>query len=194
MSLDLYSGALGKYYQRAFETPQQRLAREQGWNHSVVYSGEEPDWLNAENVNQVIGDFKTRVFEKIGEASSSITNWDESEEDYHAEQLFHECHAALLILTAYTYRPELVRPKDLPENHESDIAIAEASDKDYYLGPLAILECHLFLPDNSDQIFAINDPMGWGVIVTTTSALRYALNYLKEKVWDDDVMPDIWYD
>lgn len=193
MSLDLYAGSLGKYYQRDFETPQQRLGREQGWDTSVIYAGDEPEWLTAENVKQVIEAFKGQIFDSMGEVSPTIHQWNEQSDKYLTEQIFHECHAAILLLTAYTYRTELERPKKLPVNIDEDIAISQASDKDYYIGPLAILECHLFLPDASERIFASDDPMGWQVVITTTSALRYALDYLEEKVWQKNTEPETWY-
>jgi len=193
MSLDLYAGPLGKYYQRDFETPQQRLGREQGWETSIVYAGEEPEWLTPDNVRQVIEAFKSQIFEAMGEVAPEISNWNENTDQYITEQIFHECHAALQLITAYTYRSELSRPKRLPENLDADPAFSEASDKDYYIGPLAILESHLFLPDTSKRIFASEDPMGWQVVITTTSALRHALEYLADKIWQGRVMPDEWF-
>lgn len=193
MSLDLYAGPLGKYYQRDFETPQQRLGREQGWETSIVYAGEEPEWLTPDNVVQVIGVFKDQVFETMGDAAPNIHNWNESTDEYLTEQVFHECHAALLLITAYTYRSELSRPDKLPDDIDANIAMSEASEKDYYIGPLAILESQLFLPDDSDRIFALKDPMGWQVVITTTSALKYALEYLAQNVWQGETQPDFWY-
>lgn len=194
MSLDLYAGSLGRYYQRDFETPQQRYGRENNLETSIVYSGDTPNWLTPNNTEKSIDVFKDELFRSMGETCRDIRQWDESSREYKTEQLFAECHAALLLVTAYTYRSDLTRPKKLIGDVQSDVAIDEASERKYYMGPLAIFECHLFLPSKENGIAILNDPMGWQIAVTTTSALRDALEYVAEYVWGNAVFPQKWFE
>lgn len=190
MSLDLYAGPLARYYSRDWETPQQRFAREQGMAYEVAYVGEPPTWLTREEAVAKVEEFRATVAAKVGE---KVAGWSEEHPSYLAHQLHAKARDALLLVAAYNHRKDLDRPKTAPPALAADPAYAEASQRGYYLGPMAILEAHIFLPSDENKIFLVRDPMGREQVVTTTSNLRYALETLASEAWASHVEPSAWF-
>lgn len=189
MSLDLYCGSLSKYYSRQFETPQARVAREKGLEYRLVYEGEPVDWPDSDDAGRRVDDFQSRIQEK----NAAVTSWEDDNPNYFAEQLFDYSLNGLLLACAYHYRPELTRPASSLNGLSGDPAYDEAVDREYYFGPLAISEAHLYVPADVDALLMCKDPMGWDIVVTTTSNLRYALDWSRKNIWNGETDVDLWF-
>tara|TARA_R110000744_G_scaffold351533_1_gene457370 strand:- start:1169 stop:1945 length:777 start_codon:yes stop_codon:yes gene_type:complete len=192
VSLDLYCGSLSKFYSRDFETPQAKFARENGFEYQLVYEGEPIDWFNPVEARDKADAFIEKLTSRLGEKENTC-RWDDKRTEYAVEQLHVRSLSALLLTAAYLYRSDLQRPEHVPEGFESDPAYEESSDREYYIGPLAILESHIFLPCDADSLFWDENPLGFDKFVTTTGNLRYALNWLADKRWNGNVEADKWF-
>src|SRR5262249_6549520 len=80
---------------------------------------------------------------------------------------------------------ELSRPLVLPDL-ESDPAYVEASEKDYYMGPMAVFECQMFLPGKANFLIVAEDPLGRRRFMTSVGVLRAMLESLNEQLWQAD--------
>ena len=193
MSLDLYCGSFAKFYSRDFETPQFRFCRENNIEYKLVIEGEPINWFTPDNARGRSAAFIEKLNSKLAVKGRAPSAWDDTKQDYLVEQLFERSLNSLILTAAYLYRPELACPEHLPSDLETDQAYSESTTQKYYIGPMAILESHIFLPSKADTLFLDESPIGFDVSVTTTANLKFALKRLAEGRWQGNVDADSWF-
>jgi hypothetical protein len=188
MGVDLYAGPLQRYYTRRWETPAQIHARESGLALQIVHAGGvDPLSLSDDDAVARVRVFREALQPKL---ELDLAHWpDTFEIPYRAVQLTHQGLAALLLWAALQHRPDLERPRKLPKDVWGTEAVQEASDRGYYMGPMAIVEAHMIVPGDAPRITAQSDPIGRDLIVVTTRALDDAITALAPSlgVTDDNV-------
>lgn len=190
MSLDLYAGPLWRFYTRDFETPQQRMAREQGLEHRFIYDGEPIPWPDIATCKASLSGLQADIGANLNIAPADC--WNEDCETYHTEQLLDDARAALALVSAYMYRPELRRPDRMPDDIETDPAYSEAPEKGYLVGLIASFEATLWLPCLSEELVFVTDPMEWRFLTTGLTRLESGLATLKREIWNGKTDVDAW--
>lgn len=193
MSLDLYCGSFAKFYSRDFETPQFRFCRENNMEYRLVIEGEPIDWFTPENAEERAEAFIRQLNTKLKDSNHPACEWDDSQQPYLTEQLFERSLNSLILVAAYSHRPDLRCPEHLPDDLEADQAYSESTLQKYYIGPMAILESHVFLPSTADALFFSESPIGFDISVTTTANLKFALKRLAEGRWKNSIDPESWF-
>ena len=177
MGVDLYCGSLERYFSGKWETPAARFAREQNIGFQTVYSGAGPRWLNASDVAHECASFRHRVEANAGALKEWLTGIDAP---YEVWQITAHGISSLVLCAACAHRPEFERPKKLVRNIETHPAVSEADAQNYYLGPMAIFESHMIVPGLEARICADRDPIDRDLIITTTAALTFALDAMRD--------------
>ena len=175
MGVDLFAGTLQRYYTRRWETPGAAAARARGQDYRMAYArGGDPLPMDRHAARAEIRDFAKRLQPKLQLSDGPF--WNESIElPYKTLQLTYEGLGALLLWTAHLYRPDLARPRLLPNDPWRAPAVAEAAKGGYYAGPMAVFEVHMVVPGATERISAEVDPLGRDVSVTTSTVLRQAI-------------------
>jgi len=174
MGVDLYAGPLQRYYTRRWETPAQTHAREAGLALKIIHAGGvDPLSLSDSEAAARVRVFRDKLEPKL---DLEPTLWrDGQSTPYCAVQLTQEGLAALVLWAAIQHRPDLERPRKLPRDVWETEAVQEASDRGYYIGPMATVEAHMIVPGNVPRITAERDPIGRDLIIVTTRALDDAI-------------------
>jgi len=192
--LDVYAGPLGKYYKHDYLSTQAQMAEEMGFEFKTVYPDGEPNWLTDKNAAKKIKAFRKAIEKQTKDTSPDMASWSEEGDDYFIEQLNWDCLAALIHVTSYTIRQDLERPKDFSGDYEDYPAYAESDEKNYYFGPLAILESDMFLPSKGEAFILAETPLKGEIIVTSTSNLKRTLQFLEKNLWHGAAKPEEWYE
>jgi len=192
--LDVYSGPLSKFYKNDYLSTQALAAQEIGAEFSTFYPDDEPEWLTDKNAARKIDAFKKKIrtHNKLGVID--LSSWNEKFDEHFIEQLTWDGLSALIHVTAYAIRNDLDRPLEFSGDYQDYEAYLEASDKGYYLGPIAILEADVFLPSDSKTMFIEDNPLKEEVLVTSTANLRMTLEYINRRVWGGKADPDLWFE
>lgn len=195
MGLDLYAGPLWRLYAGDIERPSQRLGKEIGLKVDVAYApGAGP--LSKEKAHQAVADLRPlidRQAEKMWGSTRDISNWNEDYEGYFSEQLRTEGIQSIVLMAAYDHRRDLTRPTRLPTSIDSDPAVSEAWERNYYVGPMAVLEAQLTLPSSENFLTAVEEASGSRSYVTSTSNLAMVLEQLRVSIWNNQVDVDAWF-
>lgn len=180
--IDLYAGPLQRYYTRRWETSAEVACREMGMSFQTIFKdGQDLLSLSDDDAQAEIRAFERRLEPKLHLDSDPA--WHESfSTPYDTLQLTHDGFGALVLWTAYLHRDDLQRPLHLPEDPWSDVAVSEADERGYYMGPLAILESHMMVPGQQPRITSEEDPAARKLVITTTSALGEALDFVSESL------------
>ncbi|MDJ0946310.1 MAG: hypothetical protein QNJ30_22900 [Kiloniellales bacterium] len=178
MAIDLYTGPLQRYFTRRWETPGEVAAREAGMKYKMVFpDGVDPLSLDDRTAIAEVRDFAERLKPDLHLVESPC--WQESfDSPYLSVQLTPDGLKALIIWAAFQHRGDLERPKALPEDHYQVAAVAEASDKGYYMGAMSTLEAHMIVPGPESAIVMAEDPIGRELFVTTSAALDQTIEFL----------------
>lgn len=192
--LDVYAGPLGKFYKNEYLSTQAQTAKELGIEFNTVYPDGEPEWLTDKNVDRKIRAFRVSVSKQTKDSSPDMASWNEETNDYLIEQLNWDSLAALIHVSAYVFRPDLERPKDFSGEYTEYPAYTEASEKGYYLGPIAILESDMFLPSKGKDFIFQDTPLKGEILITSTDNLKRTLNFLNKRLWKGQATPQIWID
>jgi hypothetical protein len=103
---------------------------------------------------------------------------------YTTEKPDHDGVRSLVLVAAYLARPELARPTVMPKDLAEDLAYCEAGERGYYMGPMAVLEAHLFLPGDDNYIIGAVDPLGVKRVITSLGMLETILKELNAQTWN----------
>jgi hypothetical protein len=186
MGLDLYVDTLTRYHTGAWETEAQRVGREAGFPVQVIYANGRPRRLMKLIAPILIERWRRRLVRKVAHVVQNDLSWSESKsKPYWARKPDHDGRHALVLAGAYAERPELPRPRNIPETAEADRAYAAAS-KHYLQSIVAVLECHMFLPSADMFLTAAPDAVGVDRVVTTTASLAWALGSINQALWQAD--------
>jgi len=183
MGLELYAGTLNRYCSGDWLTAGQQAAQAAGLNCTIDYGPSGPPWIGAPAAAEAVAGFRRTLSTRWGERFECFKTpptWNESEgAPYHVEKPDYDGVRSLVLLAAYLERPALV----LPEDYESDPAYDEAGPQGYYMGNMAVLECHLFLPGAANFVVVADDPLGVERFMTSVGILRGALDDLNARLW-----------
>ncbi len=186
MGLDLYVGTLTRYHTGAWETEAQRTCREAGLPMRVIYANGRPRRLMKLTAPIFIERWRRRLVRNVAHVIQGDLSWSEGKsKPYLARKPDHDGRHALVLAGAYAERPELTRPRDIPETAENDPAYAAASEH-YLRSIVAVLECHMFLPSADMFLMAERDAVGVDRVVTTTASLAWALDSINKVLWQAD--------
>jgi hypothetical protein len=177
MGVDLYAGPLQRYYTRRWETPAQVHARAAGLAHEIHHaSGVDPLSLSDDDAAKLVQAFQLDLAPKL---ELDLAQWREAfDVPYRSVQLTQEGLAALVLWAAHQHRPDLERPLELPDDVWETEAVQEASQRGYYVGPIATVEAHMIVPGAAPRITALRDPIGRDLVIVTTAALDDAIDAL----------------
>lgn len=197
VGLDLYAGTLTRYYSGQWLTTVQRVAQEVGMPCEIVYASGRPPWLQPEEASSAVRAFCHALSTRWGarfKCFEQPPSWNErADAPYQTEKPDHDGIRSLVMVAAYLERPDLTRPV-VPDD-EPDPACAEAVQRGYYMGNMAVLECHLFLPGNANYLIVAEDPLGAERFTTSIGILRGALDDVNARAWQ--ASPEVigsWYE
>ncbi|MBL8952497.1 MAG: hypothetical protein JNK82_17085 [Myxococcaceae bacterium] len=174
MGLDLYAGPLTRYYAGDWLTTMQRVGQELGLPTQVMYSDGQSPWLPADEAALAVKAFI---------ASFGDSAWrEEPGAPYTTDKPDRDGVFALDVFAAYLARPELVRPKVLPDLG-ADPAVSEANDRGHYMKHMVAIEAHLFVPGDGRWVKLVEDPLGAERVVTTVGTLEAVLHDLNARTW-----------
>lgn len=187
MGLDLYAGTLTRYYSGDWSTTAQCAAQAAGLPFEIVYTSGASPWLASDMAARAVDEFRLALSSRWGARFPAFEQppiWNErGETPYHTDKPDHDGVRSLVLVAAYLERPDLTRPVLLPEPNESDPAYDEAGPRGYYMGNMAVLECHMFLPGQANYVIVAEDPLGAKRFITSVGILRRALDDVNARTW-----------
>ncbi|HZV01280.1 MAG TPA: hypothetical protein VFF73_31500 [Planctomycetota bacterium] len=188
MGLDLYAGTMTRYYSGEWLITTQRLLQGSGVSVGVHYASGTSPWLKAVEAAARVENFRRQLSERWGSKFPCFAeppSWNEdSSTPYTTEKPDHDGVRSLVLVAAYLARPELTRPAVMPEKLDEDPAYGQASERGYYMGPMAVLEAHLFLPGDDNYIVVATDPLGSERFITSVGVLEMILKDLNAQTWN----------
>lgn len=196
MGLDLYAGTLTRYCSGEWLTTVQRASQSAGIPCEVAYASGTAPWIPADAASHAVDEFRVALSRRWGdrfECFQQPPNWnEEGDTPYHTEKPDDDGVRSLVLVAAYLERPDLTRPVLLPES--GDRAYDEAGPGDYYMGNMAVLECHLYLPGHDNFVVVAEDPLGVERFITSVGILRATLDDVNGRTWQ--AAPELlesWY-
>lgn len=176
MGVDLYAGPLARYYALDWETPAAAFARRNNLALETLHAKPPVKLAGAEGRTAVRA-FRDRVEDKLG----VLPSWQlDPAAPYEAHQLTREGLNALVLAAAHRHRPEMTLPFMLPDDVQAHPSVAEASERNYYIGPMAVFEAQIIVPGGDGRICGDTDCRGNPAIVVTTVALAGAIEDMME--------------
>lgn len=176
MGIDLYAGPLARYYSGEWQTQAAIWAQESDVEFETIYQGSAPVRLDQKESADAVQAFRMRIEPKLG----ALPSWSKASDPYKTYQLRAEGFGAVVLAAALRHRPELKRPKTLPKSVYDHPAVAEASARGYYVGPMAAFEAQIIVPGEDPRICADVDCRGNEVIVVTLPVLQQAIEAVSE--------------
>jgi hypothetical protein len=186
MGLDLYAGALARYYTGQWETEAQQAGREAGVPVEIFYAGGGPRRLSRLTAPWRVSTWRRGIRTKYAKVIKEDLNWSEDlSAPYFARKPDHAGRLALKLACAYAEHREFAMPEQLPEDVDADPAYKAASDK-YFASAISVLECHMFLPSAENFVVSEPDPVGNKRFITSIANLSWALDVVIGAHWQTD--------
>jgi hypothetical protein len=200
--IDLYAGSLSRYCSGQWETSGASRMRAMGMPMITTYGapagelseavaaaqgstpvprsvGRSP-WVSPEAASEMVMSWLASINAKGYEPAVTLN---EAHDQFWTEQFPPRVRDALIVFTSHLHRPDIPMPAALAHAPADYPAYAEASQRGYYMGPIAVFEATLFLPTTWNVIFPSTDPLGRWAGITTTSTLRSRLVELNAHRW-----------
>lgn len=182
MRLDLYAGSLARYHSGNWELATQRAGREVGVTVEIDYSAPPPR-LSKFFAPLSVFLWRRRIQRKYSHLIKNKLSWREGvNSPYWTEKVDHDGRNALILATAYSERPNIKPPKELPETLEADLAYASIGSE-YLSSNVSVIECHMFLPSRENFLIATEDATGIRRFITSTGNLTRALQWVNDALW-----------
>lgn len=180
MGLDLYAGTLSRYYSRGWETIAQREL-----GAVLIFPDGEPSYPPFSEVHELVELWVSDLQAKIANSGGSLCNWDELENTpYYSDKPDFEGYWSLIIWAAYLSKPTDTRPRSFCSMEELLANQVYQAAKAQPTSLVTILESELFVPDERAFVFQAQNLAGNEVYISTTAALRHALEKVNLGSWN----------
>jgi hypothetical protein len=155
MALDIYVGTLTRYYRQEWENKGQRLAREQGWEHSIIRPGgdvEPPQPAVA--IRKAVAGWRVFMTKSLAPHGIPPITWDEGDEKpYFTERPTWPGYCALLVWAAHSEHPDLPAPHKVPESWVEDVAFQRSTSTEFKTRFRTILQPSVWVPGEFPFVF-----------------------------------------
>jgi hypothetical protein len=194
MALDIFVGALTRYYLSDWETPGARIARELGADYQIV----RPESENADEsvtdpavVKDAVLSWRTALETSLRQQLPSGLSWNEEPDTpYFTDRPAWDGYACLLLLAARTERPEFSLPKRATNEWANDAAYQAVTSPDWKSRFSQLYEVESWLPCRFQFKFKAPDVAGTEVWSGSSLELLDQLRRLDQetiRVSSDDV-------
>lgn len=189
MGLDIYVGALSRYYSRQWETVVQQMGREMGMNVTVIHANPVDDAItDPQELLNIVHHWRKDLAQRLPPERADELSWNESfEAPYYTDKPAWDCFDALRIAAAHQEHPSWRKVKNVPAELASDRSYRK-SLKRGGAGRYAqlLLGVEMWLPFTSNLIFEAETPAGQQSLIGSTTALQNQLNALNRSLWQMD--------
>ncbi len=187
MGLDVYVGALTRYYSGQWETVVQSNAREQGYEVQIVRSAnEEDDVTDPQEIGKIVHDWQQALKDRLSPHVEAEVSWAENMElGYFTDKPSWKCYGDLLLWAAHTERPDLEPLGGKVADWTRDPAYLACNAEGYRSRFSHLLrDVEIWLPIDFDFTFRASDPSDTEVGFGSAYALRRQLHLLNEETWN----------
>jgi len=189
MGLDVYVGALSRYYSGNWETIIQQSSHELGIEVQIIHANEPQYALsNQDKIRNVIINWREKLSNDLRGKISTQLDWNESAESpYFTDKPGWDSYSGLLVWAAYAEHPHLKLPISLPAEWSVDPAYQASTDEGFQSSYGQLLQgSELWLPGDFDFTFSVADVSGKIVTVGFTKTLLSQLDDLNTSTWNAD--------
>lgn len=196
MGLDIYVGALCRYYTGDWESVLQRMSREQNLPVVTVRPNtESSEQGDPAQVQQISAAWRDGLVEALRQHVEISQAWDEVLSDaYFTDRPGWEGYWALRLWAAYSEHPEFVLPTELPTDFQSDRAyLASTAEEGKTCYPHLLRDVELWLPIDFSFTFESESITGDEITVGSSIELCRELDTLNKRTWNaSDTQMDQW--
>lgn len=189
MGLDVYVGALSRYYSGNWEAIIQQSSHELGMEVQI-FRANEPQYTlsNQDKIRNVIVNWRQKLSNDLCGKISIQLDWDESTEaPYFTDKPTWHSYWGLLLWAAYAEHPDLKMPSYLRDNLSTDPAYqASLNDKFQCKYDQLLYGPELWLPCDFDFTFSARDVSRNNITIGSTKTLLSQLDNLNASTWNAD--------
>ncbi len=155
MAFEVYVGTRTRFYRRDWENVAQRMAREQGIQYTMIYSGGKPEAPPpATDIRQAVTGWCRALSGGLEVHGCGPAQWDEGDQQpYFTDRPAWDGYSALLVWAAHAEHPDLPVPGEVPESWVDDPAYVRSTVREYKSRFRTILEPQLWLPTEFPFVF-----------------------------------------
>lgn len=188
MAVDVYVGALSRYYSGRWENVAERWAREHQLAYKVVRPGEGlegAEGADPETIRAAVVDWREVMVEGLGQHLNEPLDWEESAEaPYFTDRPHWDGYAGLLLLAALEENPDVDPPESVPAEWAQHEALLRSRAQDYgETEYLHVLAPELWLPCEFPFSFQFIDLAGHTLYIGSTPRLLEQLRALNERTF-----------
>lgn len=195
MGLDIYVGALSRYYSGNWETIIQQNSHELGMDVRIIEATEPLHTLsNQDKIRNVIINWRKKLSNDLHGKISIQFDWDESTESpYFTDKPTWDSYYGLLLWSAYAEHPDLKIPSHLPDDLSTDPAYQAIHEESQCKYDQLLYGSELWLPCDFDFTFFAADVSGNNITIGSTKALLSQLDNLNASTWNaDERALEVW--
>lgn len=191
MGLDVYVGALTRYYTGQWETVVQQFGRQEGIDVEVVRLDDPQDAItDPDEAHEVVSawmELLRQQLEPHPRPEAAFWWQDDMSRPYFTDKPAWDCYSSLLVWAAYSEHPDLELPPGFVEEwYEDDgyrASVAEGFKTRF--GQL-LRDTELWIPVEFDFTFRAEDTAGSEVGIGSCMALQRQLRILNLTTWEAD--------
>ncbi|MGH1456847.1 MAG: hypothetical protein ACRBDI_08710 [Alphaproteobacteria bacterium] len=189
MGLDVYVGALSRYYKQDWETISQTIAKEQEIDFVVL--GAEPVTDEVGELRKKIDEWRDGVKDYVKDASGGkeavAFKWDESDDaSFFTDKPDWDGYGALLLWAAYSEHDDLSVTKILDDDWINDEAFLRSTADDFRSNYTALLNADMWVPEEFAFVLSVHDVFGHDTAIGSIVKLGQELLALNDKTWQAD--------
>jgi hypothetical protein len=172
VALDVYVGSLTRYYRRDWDNVAQRMAREQGWQYSIVRPSEGAEAPPpAADIRRAVTDWCRGLSAGLEAHGYGPVRWDEADDrPYFTDRPGWDGYTALKVWAAHAEHPDLPLPDEVPESWADDPAWKRSTVREFKSRYRTILEPELWIPTEFPFVFEastlVSDKTCMGSVLT----------------------------
>ena len=188
MGLDIYAGALTRYYARNWKTVTQKWAEESGMEFQTIRPNEEEaEEIPVDVIQEQVREWCGAIAEGLSSAEGAFEAWEEdNEKDYYTDKPDWAAFGALLLYGA-CQRYDLPLPGKIEKSwdFQKDPVVARAfADEEFNWSLFSHVEW--WLPFEGSFSFRAQAPNGNEIAMGTTGGLLLELRKINERGWNAD--------
>jgi hypothetical protein len=186
VGLDVYVGALTRYYAGNWETIVQRYGREAGIPVEVARKTPSDAITDVNEVRTLVLSWRTALSEALQSDISRPLDWNETDDaPYFTDKPTWDCYSSLLVWAAHSEHPTLPIPVRFVEDWTTDLAYQRSADKDFKTAfPQLLRDVEMWLPHDFSFTFRAEDPGGNEVGFGSSIELCRQLEKLNRRTWN----------